>query len=269
MIILHVLGAGGAVPTATHGPAAYWLSVDGQGLLLDPGPGALVRLVRQPGAPDDVDQVSRVFLSHLHLDHTADLAPLLFAAHSVLARETSPLQLVGPRGTAAFLDRLRDVYGNWLEPRCRQLQVHEVAPGESVPLPGGGRAEAFLTSHEEHHFAADCLGWSFQDADGRRLFYSGDTGPSPALERAARGCDLLLIECSTPDDLAVTTHLSPAGVAAVARNSRPGRVVLTHMYPLVATKRPDRAVAEATGLPCHAAQDGDVFTIPAEMELPT
>jgi ribonuclease BN (tRNA processing enzyme) len=138
-----------------------------------------------------------------------------------------------------------------------------------VALPGGGVATAFLTSHEEHHFDADCLGWSFQDAGGRRLVYSGDSGPSPVLEEAARGCDLLLIECSTPDHLAVATHLSPAGVAVIARNSRPGRVVLTHMYPLVAAERPDRAVADATGLPCDAAQDGDVFTIPDPREHPS
>ena len=62
MIRLHVLGAGGAVPTASHGPAAYWLEIDGHGLLLDPGPGALVRLVRQPGAPDTVDAVSDLAL---------------------------------------------------------------------------------------------------------------------------------------------------------------------------------------------------------------
>ncbi|MEZ4387831.1 MAG: hypothetical protein R3D98_09680 [Candidatus Krumholzibacteriia bacterium] len=66
MIVLHVLGAGGATPTPERGPAAYWVELDGHGLLLDPGPGALVRLVRQPGAPDSVDGVDTVLLSHLH-----------------------------------------------------------------------------------------------------------------------------------------------------------------------------------------------------------
>lgn len=203
MIQLHVLGAGGAVPTATHGPAAYWLWVDEAGLLLDPGPGALVRLVRQPGAPETVDGIPAVLFSHLHLDHTADLAPLLFALHSVLARDTSPLLLAGPIGLTDLLARLGDLYGDWIQPRRRPLDVRELAPGDTLPLPGGGRATAFAARHTTTRFGGACLGWTFADRAGRRLVYSGDTGPSAHLADAARGADLLLVECSTPDDLAV------------------------------------------------------------------
>jgi ribonuclease BN (tRNA processing enzyme) len=261
MIRLHVLGAGGAVFTPTRGPAAYWLEIDGQGLLLDPGPGALVRLVRQPGAPDAVDELETVLISHLHLDHTADLAPLLFALHSILARETAPLRLVGPVGLASFLERLRGVYGSWLEPRRRPLELREIEAGGALALAGGGRAEAFATTHEDTHFGAACLGWCFEDREGRRLVYSGDTGPSAELEARAAGCDLLLVECSTPDELAVDGHLSPARVAEIVRNARPARVVLTHLYPPVAATGPDRAVHQSTGVPCTAARDGEIFEV--------
>ena len=264
MIRLHVLGAGGAVPTATHGSAAYWLDIAGHGLLLDPGPGAMVRLVRQPGAPDDVDLVPAVLLSHLHLDHTADLAPLLFALRTVLASNPAPLLLAGPRGLAGFLDRLREVYGDWLQPRRREIRVLELTPGQAVDLPGGGLAETFAVAHEEQRFGQDCLGWRFTDAQGRRLVYSGDSGPCATLTAAARGCDLLLVECSTPDDLAVPGHMSPAGVIALVEAARPARVVLTHLYPLVARQQPDRTVTAATGVACTAAVDGDVFTLDQE-----
>lgn len=266
MIRLHVLGAGGAIPTASHGPAAYWIEIDGHGLLLDPGPGALVRLVRQPGAPDTVDAIDTVVISHLHLDHTADLAPLLFALHSVLARETVPLQLVGPAGLADFLAALRALYGSWLEPRRREVVVREVTGGETLDLPGGGRAEPFPVAHAAKRFGTVCLGWILSDREGRRLVFSGDTGPCTVLERAAAGCDLLLVECSTPDDLAVDGHLSPGRVAELARNTRPGLVVLTHMYPLVANQHPQRTVSEVAGTDCVAARDGNVFTIPHETE---
>jgi ribonuclease BN (tRNA processing enzyme) len=269
MIRLHVLGAGGAVFTPERGPAAYWVEVDGQGLLLDPGPGALVRLVRQPGAPDEVDAIDTVLLSHLHLDHTADLAPLLFALHSILARATAPLRLVGPPGLSDFLERLRGVYGSWLEPRCRPLELRELAAGDGLDLAGGGRAETFAAAHEETRFGAPCLGWSFRDREGRRLVYSGDTGPGDALREAAVGCELLLVECSTPDDLAVDGHLSPSRVADLARNARPGRVVLTHMYPLVAAQDPARTVTALAAVPCTAARDGEVFTVPDETENPS
>jgi len=73
MIRFHILGAGGAVPTATHNPAAYWVTVDGQSILMDPGPGALVRLVQSGQATGGVDDIETVLFTHLHPDHCADL----------------------------------------------------------------------------------------------------------------------------------------------------------------------------------------------------
>ncbi len=261
MISLHVLGAGGAVPTAERSPSAYWLQIDGHGLLLEAGCGALVRLVRQPQTPDSVDEIAAVLLSHLHLDHAADLAPLLFALHSILASNRQPLLLAGPPGLGDYLQQLRAMYGESLTPRHREVVVREMEPGDALALAGGGRAAAFAADHAESRFSRQCLGWTFRDAAGRRLVYSGDSGPCAALAQAARGCDLLLVECSTPDDLAVAGHLSPGRIADLVRSARPARVVLTHLYPLVARQRPAEAVTDATGVACVAARDGDVFHI--------
>ena len=60
MIRFHVLGAGGALPTFSHNPAAYWADVDGDTLLVDPGPGALVRLAKAGLLPDGIDGIERV-----------------------------------------------------------------------------------------------------------------------------------------------------------------------------------------------------------------
>ncbi len=263
MIELHILGAGGAVPTPTHGPAAYWLVVDGQGVLLDPGPGALVRLVRQPGAPDSVDDVDTVLLSHLHLDHTADLAPLLFASHSVLARNPRPLRLWGPPGLATYLGKLGEVYGDWLAPRARELVVRELAAGDVLPLgPAGGRVTSFAANHDESRFGGVCLGFRVVDAAGAVLTYSGDTGPCPELTAAARGSQVLVVECSTPDELASPGHMCPSRVAELCRETRPGRVVLTHLYPLVAGRGAAGDVTRACGVACEEAQDGLVVRVP-------
>ncbi len=263
MITLHVLGAGGAVPTAERGPAAYW--IDGHGVLVDPGPGALVRLVRQPGTIGTVDAVSTVLLSHLHLDHTADLAPLLFAQHSILAREEGELVVAGPPGTGAFVERLADLYGTWIEPRLRRLVVRETAVGEGLDL-GRARATALPAHHPVARFASPGQGWLLTDAADRRLVYTGDTGPCADLAPAIARCDLLVVECSTPDEYAVDTHMSPAGVVDLVGNITAGRVVLTHLYPPIATEAPAARIEAATGVLTVAARDGDMFRIPSETE---
>jgi ribonuclease BN (tRNA processing enzyme) len=61
--------------------------------------------------------------------------------------------------------------------------------------------------------------------------YTGDTGDDPTLGAWAAGCDLLLAECSLPDSMPVSIHLTPSQTAALATAAAPGRLVVTHMYP--------------------------------------
>lgn len=266
MIRIRILGAGGAVPTPTHTPAAYWVTVDGASLLLDPGPGALVRLVRCGDAPGGVDDITTVLLSHLHPDHTGDLVALLFALHSPLPASEAPLRLYGPRGLVSLLDRLRAIYGSWLHPRKRALEVVEVGPGDRIALDGAAAlANAFAVDHAQDRLSEGALGWRFVDAAGSVLVYSGDTGDCASLREAARDCDLLVIECSTTDDWDVPGHLNPAQVGAVCAAARPRRVVLTHQYPNAAALDLPPLVARHFAGPVEQARDDDVYVVSAPL----
>ena len=77
---------------------------------------------------------------------------------------------------------------------------------------------------------------------GRRLVYSGDTGPCAALDEAASGADLFLAEASfqTGDDNPPDLHLTGADCGRTATAAGVGRLVLTHIPPWH-----DAAVAEA------------------------
>lgn len=268
MIRIRILGAGGAVPTPTHTPAAYWVTVDGFSLLMDPGPGALVRLVRCGDAPGGVDQVHTVLLSHLHPDHTSDLVALLFALHSPLPVSEAPLRLFGPPGLKRLLESLGEIYGSWLVPRKRRLEVTEIRPGFRLPLSAGApagvpsaRAEAFAVDHAQDRLSEVALGWRFVDDAGRVLVYSGDTGDCPTLREAAADCDLLVLECSTTDDWDVPGHLNPAGAGAVCAAARPRRVVLTHQYPNAAALDLPPLIARVFDGPVEQARDGDVYEV--------
>lgn len=262
MIQFHILGAGGAVPTPTHSPAAYWVKMDNQGLLLDPGPGALVRLLKSGLQDRGVDGIETILLSHLHPDHTADLVPLLFAAHSPIGRNPNPIRLYGPSGLKALLGQLKAIYGSWLEPRNRVLEVFEWdLSDEPLGLTNGGRVRPFRTVHPQDRLSDETLGYIFHDAVGKKVVYSGDTGPCAALNEAAHRADLLVVECSTPDELAVPGHMFPRVIAELCREANPARTVLTHQYPAAAALDLATELNEQCPGEIIQAVDGDAFTV--------
>jgi ribonuclease BN (tRNA processing enzyme) len=263
MIQITILGAGGAIPTPTHTPAAYWVTVDGTGLLMDPGPGALVRLVKSGAGPVGVDDIDRVLLTHLHPDHSLDLVALLFALHSPVLESTAPLHLCGPHGLQELLEKLRGIYGSWLEPRNRELVVEEIGPEQKLASPPWPEVRSFAANHPKDRLSRQALGYRFTDREGRVAVFSGDTGPSPALEEAARGADLLVVECSTPDHLAIAGHLSPAQVAALCAVARPGHTILTHQYPAAAELDLAALVGENYQGSVEQARDGLRVTVPS------
>ncbi|MGH3472111.1 MAG: MBL fold metallo-hydrolase, partial [Nocardioidaceae bacterium] len=63
--------------------------------------------------------------------------------------------------------------------------------------------------------------------------YSGDTGPCPALDALAQGCDLLLAEASflEGDDNPPRLHMTGRQAAELAERSRAAQLVLTHVPP--------------------------------------
>ncbi len=261
MINFHILGAGGAVPTPTHCPAAYWVGLDGQFLLLDPGPGALVRLVKSGHAPAGVDDINLVLLSHLHPDHSVDLISLLFATHSPLCTNTQPLRIFGPVGLRALLEQFRGIYGSWLTPRNRPLEIIEWQEQQTLELAGGALAQPFAVNHPQDRLSRQALGYRFTDGQGKTAVFSGDTGVCAELNKAAQGVDLLVVECSTPDDLATAGHLHPAAVGALCTEAQPRQVVLTHQYPAAAALDLVQEVRQYYPGQISQARDGNSYQV--------
>lgn len=273
MLSCLVLGSGGAVPTPERMPAAYWVTADGPALLVDPGPGALVRLMRSPHGPPGVDAINGLLLSHLHLDHCADVAPLLFALHSPIPAGTDPLLIAGPPGLARYLERLRDLYGDWLVPARRTVRVEELTPGESLAPDATGQwrrtaadrpgpaVTAYVARHGETRFSDVNLCFRFRDAAGLTLAYSGDGEDGDGLRAAARGADLLIVECSTPDAWYTPGHLTPSAVGQLCIATGPQRVVLTHLYPPAAALDLPALVRAIWRGPVETARDGALYTV--------
>jgi ribonuclease BN (tRNA processing enzyme) len=203
-----VLGSGTAKPTHRRACAGYLVEWGQDALLLEASAGTYMRALK---AGLDPARLVAVVFSHLHPDHTADLAGLLSARRQEKA--TATLAIVGPPGTAELVERFRAVYGQALDTPVRVDAFPWRAPGLAI--------DAFPARHSA---GAVCLRLA---ADGKVLGFSGDTGDGEGVRAACRDADLALLECTSREP--GEGHLTPADCAAIVADARPRRVLLTHL----------------------------------------
>ena len=245
---LTTLGTGTVALTGERSCAGYLYETDDIRLLLDCGSGITRRLAELGVA---WPAITHVALTHFHIDHHGDLPTLVFAwKYGQLPPRSAPLDLIGPVGARALIERLAAAYGDWLLTPGFPMMIREIAPGETVQLSASVRLSAFKVPHTEESVAYSI------ERGGRRVVYTGDTGPDDALGDWARGCDLLVCECSLPASMAIKEHLTPEQCAALAARARPGHLVLTHFYPPVERVDILAAVAEGYDGSITLARDG-------------
>lgn len=250
---LVTVGTGSVAPSAHRTAPCHWVSRGDLRILLDCGAGALHRLA-QFGLP--WQQISHVVLTHFHADHFGELPMLVFALrHATETPRTDPLVILGPAGTVRLVKALAQGYGPWLLDPGFPIGILDVRDGEPFPLNAEVGLETCRVPHTPESVAVSVT------APEGRLVYTGDTGPSDELARWATGCNLLLAECSLPDQQAVDIHLTPRQAGDLARAARAERLVLTHFYPPVEAADPARGAGERFGGPVSVARDGDRFTI--------
>jgi len=208
------LGTGTGLPSKERAPSALLVHTAGASLLFDSGSGTIARLLACNVAPHELDYL---YYTHEHSDHTADLIPLLQAMD--LAGRQRPLHVTAPAAFWPLLDGLLALQP-WARPVTYSLQRHTA---ETAPFCGPGWAvQALPTQH-----TACSHGYRLQ-AEGRLLVISGDAAPGPHLVTLAQGADLLILECSQPDELAKPDHLTPSQAAEVAVAAGAGHLALTH-----------------------------------------
>ena len=219
------LGTGTVALSGGRSCAGYLYETDDVRLLLDCGSGITRRLAEfnYPWS-----NITHVALTHFHIDHHGDLPTLISAwKYGQLPARTAPLQIIGPAGTTALIERLAAAYGDWVRNPGFPVEIREIASGDILELSSAVQLSARKVPHTEESVA-----YSIQRAS-YRVVYTGDTGVDDALADWARGCDLLVCECSLPSSMAIKEHLTPEQCAALAARAQPGRVVLTHFYPPV------------------------------------
>lgn len=241
---LVMLGTGTPNADPERSGPSLALVVNGRVYLVDAGPG-IVR--RAAGAEADgvkelaQPNLSMVFLTHLHSDHTLGLPDLMLSPW-VLER-TAPLEVYGPVGTTNMVEHLQAAYAQDTQLRSHSLEpanqtgwktnVHEIEPG-IIFKDDNVTVTAFAVPHSGwlHSF-----GYTFQTAD-RRIVISGDTTPSEEVVRQCNGCDLLVHEVYSSEIFPkrppewqkyhLQAHTSTKELAAIAGRAHPKLLLLNH-----------------------------------------
>jgi ribonuclease BN (tRNA processing enzyme) len=232
------LGTGSAMPAGDRTQTGLLVESDDDTLLVDCGSGVLGALAATDAGYEAADSV---LLTHHHLDHVADLMPLVKARWLAGAEH---LTVVGPDGTESLLKGLFDVH-DYLRGRV-DLTVREVGPGSFEAA--GFEVEAVETVHSMY-----CLAYRFSHAGGDAEFcFSGDSEATDAIADLADGAAVLAHDCSFPDGVDVSNHPTPRALGEALAGREIGQVYLTHLYPH--TRGKEREMVESV----RAGYDGEV-----------
>jgi len=246
-MLLRVLGTGTIAFSPARSCSGYYVEAGAARLLMDCGSG-ITRRLAELSIP--WQEISHVALSHFHLDHHADLPSVIFAwKYGMLPARSAPIDVVGPVGTKDLFARLAAAYGDWVTAPGFEVRITELPPGGTLDL-GGATLGCTKVPH-----TPESMAYSITE-NGRRLVYSGDTGFDAAFTQWAHGCELLVLECSLPQSMAIAEHLTPEQCGEIARLAEPRRLVLSHLYPPVESLDIAAIVAAKYSGPVVIAHDG-------------
>jgi ribonuclease BN (tRNA processing enzyme) len=144
-----------------------------------------------------------------------------------------------------------EVYGDWIIPESYTIHVEEMEEGE---IDCGTFS---ITTKKANHNPESI---AFRVADRKSaLVYSGDTDWSDDLVELAKDADVLLLECSFPDEMKVPGHLTPSEAGRLARLAGVKKLVLTHLYPPM--EEVDIAVSVGGHFPGEVIRARDLMVI--------
>jgi ribonuclease Z len=253
-----ILGSGSPLPDAARAGPSGLISASGQHLLIDCGRGVLMRLA---GAGVQPAQLRAVLLTHLHSDHTTDFNDVLTTWWVMPMTAGRPLPVIGPPGTADFVERTiaamhhdiryrLDHHDDLNEPPV--CAVTEVDDGSTLELDG----IRVLVRRVDHGVVRPAVGYRCEEAgSGASVVWSGDTLPCAGLDALCAGAGIYVqtvVRRSMVEAVPVQRFLDildyHSDVEDAGRTAARGGVrtlVLNHMVPAPVPGTEHEWIAEA------------------------
>lgn len=239
-LAVQILGSGGPIAESDgRASTGYAIWVSGRvRALVDLGPGTMHAYGASGADPADLDVV---LLSHLHVDHSSDLAALLKSA-SFGSRERE-LRLFGPTGDGAF-------------PATTEFVRHLLSPGGYMYLDGYlGEGQPFVLRPRDvsidsapldvfeserlsvravgvPHGPVPALGFVIRAGDATLAFTGDQRLDAQSFVDLVEDADLLVAHMAIPEGAegpAAELHAPPSRIGEVAAEARVGRLVLSHL----------------------------------------
>jgi ribonuclease BN (tRNA processing enzyme) len=220
--------------------------------VVDCGPGVVRRAAaaaRNGIQGLSVEKLRRLFITHLHSDHTTGL-PDFILTPAVLDRD-APLEIYGPPGTKRIVRLILKAYAEDInirlhglepsKPRGYEVLARDAKPG-MVYKDANVTVRAFAVKHGSWPHA---YGYRFETPN-RTIVISGDTAPAESVIEACNGCDVLIHEVYSTTGFATrppewqryhsSFHTSSKELAEIATKAKPKLLILYHQLLWGATK---------------------------------
>jgi len=244
---LLMLGTGTPNLEPTRYQSSLAIVTSKQAYIVDCGGGTVQRLSQaRAELSDQLDitplqnaNLTRLFLTHLHPDHTAGLADFMIAPW--VESRSDELQIYGATGTTRLVTGILNAYEigiaehrDGLAPIKNSLQINaqDVDEGE-IYRDDDIVVDALHVSHGGLH----ALAFKFS-TEGKTIVVSGDTCPVPAMVEFAKSCDILVHEVYSAKQFETrpigwqayhrAVHTSTIELAELATAIQPRQLVLTH-----------------------------------------
>jgi len=216
---MRVIACGTGMPQPRLKQAAACFLVElgnGDKFIFDMGAGSFERIMAL-GIP--LDQLDKVFLGHLHIDHAGDFPGFYFTGP--VNNRLTPLSVWGPSGvkpewgTKAWVEHMQKMWawekagrGSAVDPRGLALNVHEfdwMGVNEVIYDERGVVIRTLPAIHLDQSVSF-ILEWK-----GLRFAFSSDTLPNKWWREHAVNIDLAIHECFIPPDYMVARYgMSPS-----------------------------------------------------------
>jgi ribonuclease BN (tRNA processing enzyme) len=278
-LVLQVLGSGGPELQDQRASSSYLVWSQGQPtVLVDAGGGSALRF-GQSGA--SVAPLEVILLTHLHVDHTADLPALVKS--SFFEERAVPLPLYGPAAGGAFPATTRFVNSLFGAPDGAYRYLAGFVsrePGDTYRLEAHDlrlRRGEIRRIHDAHgvqvyavavaHGNVPAIAYRVE-IGSRQIVFSGDTnGEGDGLRRLAQGADLLVAHNAVPEGASGVEralHMPPSVIGRVAHEAAVGQLVLSHrmLRTLGHEADTEAAIRSSYTGPVRFADDLDCIQVP-------